>query len=274
MKILIFSLLLVAPVWAQENCPIPVVTPFMDEEIEVLSDQLGPQEELIKVEKVEYKRNANAEFCKRPTEMVDTIVIHHSETTSLDTALDINRYHLDRGTATDPWLMIAYGFVINSPYAGGRIPLPKVTEGRPMDIVSASQGSNAWVTLTEDQKKLWDDGKITCGKEGGTWAKKDALVVNGKIKANVTTVGLVVNGNYTLKSAKNPNGYVKGKTRNPTKDTQLMIAKLACQLQRQYPTIKYIKWHSYYHATSCPGTIKNFIGNIKTLAKQYSCDFQ
>lgn len=229
--------------------------------------------EYVDIEKVNYKRNSHASFCKRPVEVVDTIVLHHSETPSTDTPERINQLHLARGTANDPWYMIAYSYTINSPYPGSATPRKRVTEGRPLDIVGAHAGSNVFVPMDDFQKKLWDEGKITCGKENTDFKVDPTLVKDGKIKANVTTIGLVVIGNYAPFSKTNPNGYSKNNPRYPTKATQEEIARLSCQLQKKYPRMKNIKWHNYYHATSCPGTIKQYIGQIKALARKYGCEF-
>ena len=229
--------------------------------------------EYINIEKVEYERNEKATFCKRPEDMVDTIVIHHSETPNTDTPKRLNDYHLARGSANDPWLMIGYSFVINSPYAGGKVPAAKVSEGRPLDIVGAHAGSNVFMPMDDEQKKYWDEGKIICGNDRIGFKKDPTLIKNGKIKANVTTIGLVVTGNYAPFSKTNPNGYSKNNPRYPTKATQDMIARTSCQLQKKHPRMKNIKWHNFYHATTCPGTIKSYIGQIKELARKYGCEF-
>jgi hypothetical protein len=229
--------------------------------------------ELVEIQKEVYKRNEKASFCIRPVEMVDTLVIHHSETPATTTPQEINDFHLARGTPEDPWYMIAYSYVINSPYARTDLPLQKVTEGRPLEIVGAHAGTNAFVPMDEEQKKLWDANKILCGKENEEPKLDQSLVIDGKIKANVTTIGIVINGNYSPFSITNPSGYSKKKPRYPTMKTQDLVAKLSCQLQKKYPRMKVIKWHSYYHDTTCPGTIKSYIGQIKTLAKRYGCEF-
>lgn len=230
--------------------------------------------EYVSINKPTYERNSKASFCKRPVEMVDTIVIHHSETPSTDTPERINEYHLVRGTPQDPWYMIAYSYVINSPYPGSTRPEAMVSEGRPIDLVGAHAGSNVFVPMDKEQQKLWDAGKITCGKENSEFKLDSTLVKNGKIKANVTTLGLVVIGNYAPFSKTNPNGYSKRAPRYPTKETKDLIARTSCQLQKKYPRMKTIKWHSYYHPTSCPGTILQYIDEIKTLARNYGCEFQ
>jgi hypothetical protein len=229
--------------------------------------------EYAKIEKVDYERNQKATFCKRPVDIVDTIVLHHSETPSTDSPERINEYHLARGSSDDPWYMIAYSYTINTPYAGGSVPRTRVTEGRPLEIVGAHAGSNVFVPMDQEQKKMWDKGDITCGNESTGFKFDPTLVKDGKIKANVTTIGLVVIGNYAPYSKYNPNGYSKKKPRYPTKDTQDLIARMSCQLQKKHPRMKNIKWHSYYHATTCPGTIKQYLSKIKTLARKYGCEF-
>ncbi len=236
-------------------------------------------DELIEVQKVTYQRNSKASFCSRPPEMVDTIVIHHSETPSTSTAQDINAYHLNRGSAADPWYMIAYSFVINSPYESATLPIPIVTEGRPIEIVGAHAGSNVFVAMDATQTKLWAQKKILCGKENQKPKYDATLVKNKKIKANVTTIGVVINGNYAPyllpNGSINPSGYdASVETRNPTPETIDMVARVSCQLQKQYPRIKTMAYHDQFHRTSCPGNFVTYMDTIKQKAKEYGCDFK
>lgn len=247
------------------TCTTPEMKPIMD--VPVLP-------ELIPIEKINYKRNSKASFCKRPTEIIDTIVLHHSETPSTDSPEKINEIHLQNGRPNDPWYMIAYSYVINSPYAGASTPRSRVSEGRPIDLVGAHAGTDAFVPMSEKQKKLFDEGKVVCGRENEEFTPDPTLVKDGKIKANVSTIGLVVIGNYApLGKGNLQYGYSKKNPRYPTPKTLEMIAKTSCQLQKQYPDIKNIKWHSYYHSTSCPGNLKDFIGEIKKIAGKYGCEF-
>ncbi|MGE3611137.1 MAG: N-acetylmuramoyl-L-alanine amidase [Bacteriovoracaceae bacterium] len=225
--------------------------------------------ELIKIEPKTYERNLDVDYCKRPTEMIDTIVLHHSETFSTTTPEMINDIHLD-----NKWHMVGYSYVINTPYSGNKTPTPVVSEGRPIDFVGSHAGKDIFVPMNADQKKMWDDGKVVCGFEGSEFKVDPSILKDGNIKANVTTIGVVVVGNYSPFSASNPNGYRRGKTRNPTKQTLDMVARLSCQLQKKYPNIKNIKWHNYYHSTSCPGNIKKYIGQIISQARSYGCEFQ
>lgn len=231
-------------------------------------------EELIKIEHVEYETNPIASYCKRPVEMIDTIVLHHSETPTTWTPQEINDNHLGRSSKDDPWYMIAYTYVINSPYTPGNLPNPKASVGRPIDIVGAHAGSEAYVPPTQLQKKLWDEGKVTCGKNGEEFKVDPELMRNGKIKANVTTLGIVVIGNYAPFSKANPGGFNPKRPRYPSADTLDMIARMSCQLQKKYPNIKKFGWHSQYKPTLCPGTIEKYVSNIKNLTKRYGCQFE
>ncbi len=235
--------------------------------------RITPDPDLIDIRRPKYETNPEASFCKRPMEMLDTVVFHHSETASSWTPEMINALHLERSTNNDPWYMIAYSYVISSPYRGETLPVPEVAQGRPLDIVGAHAGGESYVSMDEIQTKLWTEGKVTCGKEGGVFQVDPDLLRNGKIKANVTTVGVVITGNYAPFSKLNPLGYKKDNPRNPTQETLVMAAKMSCQLQKKNPRIKKIGWHSQYKATACPGTIKNYISEIKTIAKGYGCEF-
>lgn len=229
--------------------------------------------EFTKIEKVKYERNSKAKFCKRPLEMVDTIVFHHSATPSTFTAQRINEIHLERGSSDDPWYMIAYSYAINSPYGGNTAPQLKVTEGRPLDLVGAHAGSDAFIPMTEEQKKIWARGEVTCGKENEEFKVDEELLRGNKIKANVTTLGIVVIGNYSPFNRLNPLGFSLESPQYLIEDGQDLAARISCQLQKKYPGIKYMKWHSFYMPTVCPGTIEKSILNIKTLTRKYGCSF-
>ena len=229
--------------------------------------------EYTKIEQMKYEKNMKASFCKRPVEMVDTIVLHHSETPNTDTPQDVNLLHLSRGTPTDPWYMIAYSYTLNTPYQGQFSPVTKFTVGRPLDIVGAHAGAGSFVTMDAVQQKIWDEGKVTCGKENEDFRVNPSLIKEGKIKANVTTIGVVIIGTYSPYSKTNPHGYPIDAPRYPSENTQDLIARLSCQLQKKYHRIKFLKWHNYYHDTTCPGTIRDYVSQIKILTRNYGCEF-
>ena len=277
--------------WATDAsfCPVPDLSNILPPD--ALPQLPAMEENLIEITKINYRRNTDASFCTRPLEMVDTFVIHHSETGPNDTANDMNEYHLNRTSykfnsngqflrdshgrkIKDPWYMVGYSYVVNSAYPNAAKPLPLVTEGRPPEIVGSHAGSAAFTKMDEEQKRMWDEGRIVCGKEGGPFTIDPKQSVNGTIKANVSSIGVVVVGNYAVKSSSNPNGYPRTNPRYPTPQTVDMLARLACQLQKdKFPRMKTIKWHNFYHPTSCPGNLKNYVGQLKILAKGYGCEF-
>lgn len=231
---------------------------------------------------IDYKRNTKATFCTRPVDMVDTIVVHHSETRNTDTPQKINEYHLVRGTASDPWYMVAYSFLIMAPYENETTPPAKAYVGRPIEIVGAHAGTNVFVPMSEHQKSLWAKKQIKCGTKTRQ-VYDPSLVKNGKIKANVTTIGMVVIGNYSPWSPSNPNGQFvmrNGKAvpeaREPTAELIDTYARLSCQLQKQYPKITKLSYHNNYHPTSCPGTLqfKRGMEAIQLKAREYGCEFE
>jgi hypothetical protein len=267
-------------------CSVPDLSAFLPE----VNLPIVPEEDLIEIKKNNFKRNKNASFCTRPLDMIDTIVIHHSDTGPTNTADDMNTYHLNRVSyktndagafirdsrgrkIKDPWYMVGYSYIVNSAYAGSLQPKPLVTEGRPLEIVGSHAGSSAFTKMDDDQKRMWETGKVQCGKEGGPFKVDQNQSSDGNIKANISSIGVVVIGNYAIKSSANPGGYPPSKPRDPTLQTVDMLARLACQLQKKNPRMKSIKWHSSYTKTICPGNLKNHVDQMKSLAKGYGCEF-
>jgi hypothetical protein len=231
-------------------------------------------EPLIQINTPTLPRDPGAKYCRRDPQVVDTIVFHHTETTSLRTVQDINNMHLDRGTANDPWLMIGYHYTINAPYPGNTNPAPSVNQGRPFDLAGSHAGSDVFKPASAETKRLMARaGAMRCGPANGPLAEADdKFNAAGNVKANYNTVAIAVIGNYARRSSSNPNGYT-GSPRYPSAQTIDMAARLACQLQRENPRLTEIKWHNYYKATSCPGLIKNRIAQIKQAAARYGCTF-
>lgn len=237
------------------------------------SQKINQDPPLIKIKPVKYPTREVATYCIRPPEIVDTIVFHHSETRNSDTPLRINEYHLDRGTPTDPWYMVAYSYLLTAPYlAASKDPKSEAFFGRPLKFVGAHAGSGIYVPMDENQKRIWESGEVKCGHTN-EWVYDPSLVKDGKIKANVTTIGVVIIGNYAPGGPSNPNG--SGKLgRTPTANLIDMFARLSCQLQKENPNMKRLAYHDQYHRTSCPGTLKNYMKTIQAKAKGYGCDFQ
>src|SRR4051812_26581845 len=97
--------------------------------------------QFIEVEKVPLRKNPKATYCLRPTDIIDTIVIHHTEGLPTRDPAEVNDYHANRQSQGEPWYMVAYSFLVNSPYVGESDVRPRVTEGRPIEIVGAHAGS-------------------------------------------------------------------------------------------------------------------------------------
>jgi hypothetical protein len=235
---------------------------------------LSSEDELIKIIPTNLETNKNATFCKRDPEVMDTIIFHHSETPTTTTVSEINDYHLNRGSSSDPWYMIGYHFAITAPYSTGRLK-KAVYAGRPIDIAGAHVGGEVYsINGSEETKQLLQASPLLCGKENEEpKIASDTFNAKGEYKINHTSVAIVVIGNYAVKSRHNPGGYSSSRPRRPSSSVLDMSARLACELQKQYPRLKTLKWHNFYKATSCPGLIKNEISKIATLARKYGCTF-
>ena len=234
-----------------------------------------PEPPLIQINKPELVRDAGATFCRRNPEVVDTIVFHHTQTSTTATVQNINEMHLDRGTSADPWLMIGYHYTINSPYNGGTAPVPSVNQGRPFEISGSHAGTDVFKPASEETKKLMAlDGAMRCGPVSGPLVEADdKFNAAGNVKANYNTVAIAIIGNYAKRTSENPTGWAPNRPRYPSAATIEMAGKLACELQRQHPRLKTIKWHRYYKQTDCPGLVENRIPEIKAVAARFGCTF-
>ena len=174
--------------------------------------EASPKEPLIEVLGPYYPRNADASYCRRKTDIVDTIVFHHSQTTSTTSPEDINEMHLERGDASDPWLMIGYHFTINSPYVDSPHYKTYASRGRPFHIAGSHAGSDAYAKVTPETKELLKaKDSVRCGTETGVVSEADdKFNPDGDAKANYTTVAIVFIGNYFVRNQSNPGGYPIG----------------------------------------------------------------
>lgn len=259
-------LLMSFPAWSQDcgGC-----TPYYDllPQVPLPSWPL----ELINIREINHTTNNRINYCERPVEMVDTIVLHHTQSPPQRTAEDVNSWHIT--DKEKPYHTVAYTYLINAPYPGSRNVTPQVSEGRPLGMAGGHAGSEAWSAMTPDQRRLWDSGKVLCGYAGRPF-KVDPSKVNdkGQIKSNITTIGVAVIGNYAdYHRRKNREGLIP--TPQPSSQTQDMIARLACQLQKKYPNMKSIKVHWEYNETTCPGSIEKYVTAIKNRAKALGCEF-
>lgn len=240
------------------------------------SASLHARQNLIPVEIVAFQKNENATYCRLNPRVYDTIVFHHTQTTSSTTPQQINELHLNRGTPEDPWLMIGYHFVINSSYGRGPLVATKVTQGRDIGIAGSHAGSFAYTKVSmSTQEALEKDDSVLCGPQFGPLEiPKDKFNPAGEAKANYHTIAVAVIGNYVERGRDNPGGYPPRSPRFPTSDTLDASARLACQLQKKYPHIKKLSYHSFYRATSCPGLIEKRLKEIIERAKGFGCQFK
>lgn len=263
--------------------------------------------ELIKIHPYDYQNiNYAGNFCVRDTKLADTVVIHHSGTDNRDTPQELNdnqviMHENDRDSAgnPDPWYMLAYNYVVKASYDEGSSDKPKVYTGRPDHIKGAHAG--AYVNLNQvDPKvrKLVKEADIKCGwnsdrdkehsidrvAEGPTNLTK-RQIQNGYVSANITSVGVLVVGNYApdiIGRSINPDGYPSnGPVRYPTDDALRTSAKLICQLKSdKYPNLRKITDHNYIkikkamadgsgtYGTCCPGTVYRRMDRMLELTKE------
>lgn len=228
---------------------------------------------LVTIQTPNLRRRAGAEECRRNVNVADTIVFHHSDTPPSETIEGINDAHLNRYSPRDPWLMIGYHYAIRGPYAGGTGG-SQVYRGRPMNIAGAHAGSDSYRSVsTATRNLLRQENAVQCGVAGGRFTSAADRFQGNRAKANYTTVGVVIIGNYAPLDAQNPGGYPRGRVRYPSSAVIENAGRLACELQRRYPRLTRISYHSAYNYTECPGTIRERIENIKAVAARFGCSF-
>ena len=233
---------------------------------------------LIEIEPVDYKRNQGATYCKRDPSIIDTIVIHHTETFPTDTPLDINDMHLDNGPPDDRWLMIGYNFLMNSAYQDCPSCIEtRAYEGRPIDISGAHAGSEVFIkTSAENHLRIAQTG-IKCGNEqiGFKDVEDRDLYRGNKVKANHISLGVALIGNYApFHPLRSVSGYPFRQKRYPSKVAIEGMGKMICELQRQHPNITRVTVHGRLRNTDCPGTVEEKLDDILAIAKEYGCTFE
>lgn len=278
---------------------------------EPVSDSPSAPKERVKIIEHEYKNvNYQGNFCERSPKMVDTAVVHHSGTDNKDSPQKIHDTQIvmhendrDASGSPDPWYMIAYNYVIKSPYSG-EAGAPKVYRGRPDKMKGAHAG--AYVNLDQvdkEAKKELLKGPITCGYNSDEdpghsldvkSSRATKLTMNqissGYVSANITSVGVMVTGNYApdiLGGRPNPSGYPRyGAARYPTMETLKTTAGLICQLREgDYPNLKKISDHNWIKikkdvadgrsasGTCCPGTVYKRMNALLKLVKKECPEF-
>jgi hypothetical protein len=239
---------------------------------------------LIEIGKVDYETSTNPKstLCKRKPELASMIVIHHTGTESDTTPQKINSWHLDNGGEEDPWYMIGYNYVISDSYNNATASIPKVFEGRPPEYKGAHAGG--FKKLSAEEKLYYKDKTISCGNPTVGFTTQpvlDQLNANGEISGNLASFGVAVIGDYSSTQyrwngvayvPKNING--SDKPRDPSKAMIDSLATLACQIQRKNRRTSKIVPHSYFTKTACPGTVINFLNDVKDKANSIAgCHF-
>lgn len=273
---LIFLLAITMPwAWAEEDCFFCGILnlPSRIFPRPAVRDIQRVVEPLVDIQTPPLRRNSAAEYCRRDEDLVDTVVFHHSGGPSTQTITTINDGHVNRESNGRPWLMIGYHYAINSPYSGSR-GSTTVSQGRPFNISGAHLGSDSYSNLsTSTRRLLTQDSNLECGVQGRRFSTPDDRFRNGKGKANYTTVGVVVIGNYAQVAPDNPGGYRRGRPRYPSSSALETAGRLACEIQRRHPRVTNISWHNAYKSTDCPGTIRQRIQQIKDVARRFGCTF-
>jgi hypothetical protein len=230
-------------------------------------------EKKVEVIEVDYKVNQGSFYCKRPMDVVDTIVIHHTATSENESPERINEGHLNR-SPDDPWLMIGYHYLVTQKSQRHGL-TPKIYRGRPDNYVGAHAGGEAISReYPETLKNKLLTKKISCGRYPGSLHKVNpTLDESGNTRANDTTLAISFIGNFAAFDAVlNPTGYRPvNKVYYPSDESLREAAQLVCQLKNKYPTISKLGYHQQYKATSCPGSVKMVLGKIKSFAKEYGC---
>tara|TARA_Y100000782_G_scaffold75168_1_gene81114 strand:- start:26748 stop:28433 length:1686 start_codon:yes stop_codon:yes gene_type:complete len=266
----------------------------------------------IKIRDYDYKNiNHAASYCKRNPNVVDTVVIHHSETQNTASPQLIHNIQVvahedsvDKNGKASPWYMIAYNYVVSAEYEGEGKELPKVYRGRPKDMKGAHAGGYVDIDkMNPEAKKALFNSSPSCGlntdkdpshiidvqdyRAQRTYQKN---LNKGIASANLTSVGVLVIGNYApdiVNNALNPTGYPSdGPPRFPSTDALRSSAKLICQLRRdEHPNLTKITDHNYikikrnyekgkrYAGTCCPGTVYLKMQKLYELTKEECPEF-
>lgn len=247
------------------------------------NDSLTSEDPQVEIHHLNYPRSTHPKvsICKRSSENIKMIAIHHTSTKREATPFDINQMHLNRSTNDDPWYMMGYNFLVSDTFDGATSSSPKIFEGRPAEIQGAHAGGRLFEP-SEEELEIYKERKIICGEVNGesniqTVAEK--IAKDGGIKGNFFAYGIAVIGNYVspgeevVAGVTTPTGLIPDYQQFPSPQIIEKVAKLSCMLQKQNPNIKTIVPHSYFKSTTCPGNLKQAIKLIAQRANSYGCQF-
>ena len=233
---------------------------------------------LVPIHILDYKVSSHPKvtFCKREPELMNMIVIHHTQTKSKATPHDINRMHLNKSTDNDPWYMVGYNYLISESFQGASPSTPKVFQGRPPEYQGAHAGGKKF-KLNKDEKEFFKGKTITCG--GKTEFILDKARQESGLKGNFRSYGVAIIGNYTpvsfeeIAGVATPTNLLAGKQQIPSQATIDAIAKLSCDIQNKNKRVKTIVPHSYFKSTDCPGNLLDILVQVKEKANELGCTF-
>lgn len=237
----------------------------------------------LEIKEYKYPVNPKGEYCTRNPEIVDTIVIHHTATSTTTTPTEINQLHMDRSTRNEQWHMIGYHYLIHGRYEGANFGPEEISisRGRPENMVGAHAGGHI-SKYSAEQRDVLEAATLSCGLDGQNFKDipiKDTMDRNKKINGNYGTIGIAVVGNYK------PSYYFKvddvvtrineggHRAANPSEEVLRKLSKLMCDIQKRNPRVKNFKPHQFYKMTECPGRIKKFFDKIKFYTKELGCEF-
>lgn len=232
----------------------------------------------LRIKKVKYKTNPNkkAEYCIRDKKALSAIAIHHTGTDSSKTPSQLNQFHLNRSSKGDPWYMIGYHYLISSSTS-------EISEGRPLEYRGAHAGGYENSPSKNEFNRI-KDLKMTCAHDKNAHKGQKPYSItedfkNGRPHGNITSVGIALVGNYETKYKSSVSGvkFINNSAKvipRLSNKTITKTAKLSCKLQKENPTIRVIRPHSYYKATNCPGSIIADLKAIAQKAELYGCSFK
>lgn len=250
--------------------------------------------------------NHKGSYCQRDPKLADTAIIHHSGTDEKDTPQDLHNLQVvmhendrDSRGRPAPWYMIAYNYIVQTPYEESASRPPRIYRGRPDNMKGAHAG--AYVNMNQvdpEVRKLLKDSDIKCGWntdkdpdhtldkiDARATAKVKRQIRSGLVSANITSVGVMVSGNYApdlLNGSLNPGGYpADGPPRYPTDSALRESARLLCKLRSEkYPNLRKIADHNHIKikkavadgkraiGTCCPGTVYKRMNRLLELTRE------
>ena len=239
------------------------------------------------VHQLDYPTNKDKDvtFCRRSTENLKYLVIHHSGTDASTTPEQINNYHINYNN----WYMLGYNYLVSTSFNGAQLDAPQVFTGRPPEMQGAHTGSKSVRLLNRDYFDLKEQTQFCGNEQVGLIAqnmydyareiKENKKNQNG-VSGNFFSLGIVVIGNYEPIRYKKVNGTLVPSNLHteevlvPTKEVIQTVGELSCQIQKKFPNIKTIVPHSYFKNTDCPGRLLQFLKEITDHANSLGCRFE